>query len=494
MISINVVLLTIGLFLLLGIASSKFSARLGMPVLVLFLAIGMLAGSEGIGGIAFENYALANNIGSVALAMILFDGGLQTSLASVRLGWRPALSLATFGVLLKSAIIGGAAMWILGIPLLHGLLLGSIIGSTDAAAVFSILRTSGIKLPDKLTATLEVESGSNDPMAIFLTLGLISLITGQGASPLDLGLLFALQFGVGAVIGLGMGYVTAWTVNKINLAHPGLYPILVMAFGLLTFGATAILNGSGFLAIYITGIVVGNSSIIFKRGIFRFHDAIAWLNQIVLFIMLGLLSFPSRLWAIAGQGILIALVLIIVARPISVLISIIWFRFRPSELAFLSWVGLKGAVPITLATFPLLAGIPNSDQIFNAVFFVVVVSAIVQGGSLTLVARWLRLSEPMKPPPLTIEINSLRHVDGDIVDYTISPSMGIVGEMLRDLNFPDGASVTLIVRDGEVIMPRGSSRILAEDHVYVAMHSHLRPQIDQIFENGCQAERQSDIM
>lgn len=481
MISINALMLITGFFLLLGITSSKFSAKLGMPVLVFFLAIGMLAGSEGIGGIAFENYALANSIGSVALAMILFDGGLQTTFSSVKLGWGPALSLATVGVLLKAALIGVAAMWILDIPPLQGLLLGSIIGSTDAAAVFSILRTSGIKLPNKLTATLEVESGSNDPMAIFLTLGLISLITGEGASPMDLGLLFGLQFGVGALVGIGMGYVTTWTVNRINLAHPGLYPILVMAFGLLTFGATAILNGSGFLAIYITGIIVGNSSILFKRGIFRFHDAIAWLNQIVLFMMLGLLSFPSRLLSIAGSGILIALVLVVVARPISVVLSIIWFRFRARELAFLSWVGLKGAVPITLATFPLLAGIPNSEQLFNVVFFVVLVSAIAQGGTLPLIARWLQLSEPMNPPPLTIEINSLRHVDGDIVDYTVFESARIAGCALREIIFPEGASVTLIVRDQEVIMPRGSSVILPDDHVYVAMHSHLRPEIDHLF-------------
>lgn len=485
MASINATMFLAGVLLLLGIASSKFSARLGMPVLVLFLALGMLAGSEGLGGIAFEDYGFANSVGSVALALILFDGGLRTSLGSVHSAWKPALSLSTVGVLLTSALTGLAAAWVLDVPLLHGMLLGGIVGSTDAAAVFSVLRTSGLRLPERLTATLEVESGSNDPMAIFLTLGLIGVITGTADSGGSLALLFLLQFGIGALAGVGVGRVAAWAVNRINLDYPGLYPLLALSFGLLAFGLAAVLQGSGFLAVYLAGIVLGNSSIVFRRGIFLFHDAAAWLGQIVLFVMLGLLSFPSRLLAVAGEGLLIALVLILVARPFAVAASAFPFRFRPRELAFLSWVGLKGAVPITLATFPLMAGVPGSEVIFNAVFFVVLVSAVTQGWSLPVVARWLKLGCPADPaPPLSVEINALRHVDGEIVDYTVAPSARVAGQFLRDLALPDGVVVTLVLRGTEVIMPRGATALRPGDHVFVAMRTRLKPLIDRLFDPG----------
>jgi cell volume regulation protein A len=481
--SINAVMFLAGVLLLLGIASSKFSARLGMPVLVLFLAVGMLAGSEGLGRIAFEDYGFANSVGSAALALILFDGGLRTSLGSVRSAWRPALSLSIVGVLLTSALTGLAAAWVLHVPLLHGMLLGGIVGSTDAAAVFSVLRTSGLTLPERLTATLEVESGSNDPMAIFLTLGLIGVITGTAGSAVALLLLFVLQFGVGAAAGVGVGRVAAWTVNRVNLDHPGLYPLLAMAFGLLAFGLAAVLGGSGFLAVYLAGIILGNSAIVFRRGIFFFHDAAAWLGQIVLFVMLGLLSFPSRLLAVAGDGLLIALALILVARPLAVVASALPFGFRPRELAFLSWVGLKGAVPITLATFPLMAGVPGSEVLFDAVFFVVLISAITQGWSLPVVARWLKLGRPADPaPPLAVEINALRRVDGEIVDYTVAPSARVAGQLLRDVALPDGVVVTLVVRGGEVIMPRGATALRPGDHVFIAMRTRLKPVIDGLFD------------
>lgn len=481
--SINAAMLLAGVLLLLGIASSKFSARLGVPVLVLFLSVGMLAGSEGLGRIPFEDYALANNIGSVALAVILFDGGLRTPLQAVRRVWKPALALSTIGVLITSLITGLAAAWVLGLPLLQGLLVGSIVGSTDAAAVFSVLRSSGLRLPERLTATLEVESGANDPMAIFLTLGLVGVISGSADSPLALLWLFLGQFGVGTIAGLLVGRLATWAVNRVNLDTPGLYPLLALAFALVAFGAAAVLGGSGFLAVYIAGIVLGSSSIVFRRGIFSFHDAIAWLGQIVLFVMLGLLSFPSRLLAVAWEGLLIALVLILVARPIAVWASVWPFRFRRRELSFLSWVGLKGAVPITLATFPLLAGVPKSGQIFNAVFFVVVLSALSQGWSLPLVARWLHLGRPAEPSPaVSVEINALRQVDGEIVDYTVRPGSPVAGRQLRELALPDGVVVSLIVRGREVVMPRGSSTLLPGDHVFVALRTALEPLIDRLFD------------
>ncbi|MFM2173496.1 MAG: antiporter NhaP2 [Cyanobacteriota bacterium] len=480
---INLAILAAGIFLLLGIASSKFSARLGVPVLVLFLSVGMLAGSEGLGRIPFENYDLANSVGSVALALILFDGGLRTSLAAVKRVWRPAMALSTLGVLITSLLTGLAAAWVLKLPLLQGLLVGSIVGSTDAAAVFSVLRTSGLKLPDRLTSTLEVESGSNDPMAIFLTLGLIQIITGGADSTQELLALFLTQFGVGALAGLGVGRLATTAINRINLAYPGLYPLLALAFGLVAFGVAAVLGGSGFLAVYIAGIVLGSSSIVFRRGIFSFHDAIAWLGQIVLFVMLGLLSFPSRLLAVAWEGLLIAIVLILIARPLAVWTSAWPFRFRRRELTFLSWVGLKGAVPITLATFPLMAGVPQSQLIFNAVFFVVLVSAITQGWSLPLVARWLNIGRPADPTPaLSVEINALRQVDGEILDYTVKPRTYVAGQRLRDLALPDGVVVSLIVRGRDVVMPRGTTLLMPGDHVFVAMRMSLEPLINRLFE------------
>lgn len=481
MVSINLIILLGGLLLLLGIASSKFSARFGIPVLLLFLGIGMLAGSEGVGGIAFEDYALANSIGSISLAMILFDGGLRTPLGSVKRAWRPALSLSTVGVLLTTALVAAAAVWILGVPPLYGILLGGIVGSTDAAAVFSVLRTSGLALPERLTATLEVESGSNDPMAVFLTLGLVGVLAQTEATIGALLLLFVLQFGIGAIVGVGVGRTAAWVINRINLNHSGLYPLLVMSFGLLAFGLAAVFQGSGFLAVYIAGILLGNSDLVFKRGTFLFHDAIAWLSQIVLFIMLGLLSFPSRLLAIADNGFLIALVMILIARPIAVIVSVVWFRFRWSEMLFLSWAGLKGAVPITLATFPLMAGIPNSEPLFNVVFFVVLVSAVAQGWTLPTLARRLKLGQPVNPPPLSLEINSLRRVDGEIVDYTVAANARVAGKMLNHLALPDGVLVTLIVREGEILMPRGATIIREGDHVYIAMRIHLKPFVDNLF-------------
>lgn len=482
--SINTIVFLVGILLLLGIASSKFAARIGMPVLVLFLGVGMLFGSEGLGGIAFEDYALANSIGSVALAMILFDGGLRTSLDSVRSSWRPALSLSTIGVFFTSLLTGFAAAWILDLPLLHGMLLGSIVGSTDAAAVFSILRTSGLRLPARLTATLEVESGSNDPMAIFLTLGLIALIMGSADSVAGIGILFFLQFGVGGAVGLGIGFLSAWLINRINLDYPGLYPILALSLGLLSFGLAAVLGGSGFLAIYLAGIVLGNSTIVFRNGIFLFHDAGAWLGQMILFIMLGLLSFPSRLAAVSLDGLLLALVLIFAARPVAVLISVFAFRFTLREMVFLAWVGLKGAVPITLATFPLLAGVPGSDLLFNVVFFVVLVSAITQGWSLPLVARWLRLGNTYEPvTPVTVEINALRHVDGEIVEYTVTPLSKVAGQALRDIALPYDVVVTLVVRKDEVIIPRGSSTLEPGDHVFMTVRARFKPLLTCLFDS-----------
>lgn len=479
---IGVGVLLAGLLLLLGISSSKLSARVGLPVLVVFLAIGMLAGSEGVGGIPFEDYRLANHIGSLALALILFDGGLRTSAGAIRLCWRPAVVISTLGVVVTAILTGVVATLVLGVPPLHGILLGGIVGSTDAAAVFAVFRSSGLRLPERLAATLELESGSNDPMAVFVTLGLIGMITGETATASGLLLLFLAQFGVGTVVGLLVGRAAVRMVNGINLEARGLYPLLVVAFGLLAFGAATALGGSGFLAVYLAGIVLGNSPLVFRRGICLFHDAIAWLSQIVLFVMLGLLSFPSRLAAAGLSGLVIAVALIFVARPFAVGVLLLPFRFSLRESILLSWGGLKGAVPITLATFPLLAGVSGADLLFDVVFFVVIVSALVQGWSLPVVARKLGLGMPAKRvPPVRVEVHALRHLDGDIVDYTVGRTARIAGCALQDLALPDGVAVTLVVRGEEVIVPRGSTSLVPGDHVFVALRNRLKAAVDRLF-------------
>ncbi len=476
-------MLLVGVLVALGVASSRVSARLGLPVLVLFMGVGMAAGSEGLGRVPFEDYALANSLGTVALALILFNGGLQTPLASVRAAWRPALSLSTVGVALTAGLTGLAAAWVLGVPLLHGVLLGGIVGSTDAAAVFSVLRSSGLKLPDRLGATLEVESGSNDPMALFLTVGLTGLAAGTAGSAGSLASLFALQFGVGAAVGLGVGRAASWTVERAGLDAPGLYPVLAAAFGLVAFGGAAVLGGSGFLAVYLAGIVLGDGRLVFRRGTLLVLDAAAWLSQIALFVLLGLLSFPSRLLAVAPEGLPIALALVFVARPLAVAASVLPFGFGARDIAFLSWGGLKGAVPITLATFPLLAGVEGAALLFDVVFFVVLVSALAQGWSLSAVARWLGIGSPADPaPPVRVEVHALRHLNGDVVDYTVAPSARVAGQALRDLALPEGAAVMLVVRGEAVVVPRGTTELRPRDHVFVAVRSDLMPLVDRLFD------------
>ena len=481
---VDMLILLSGVMLLLGIASSKLSARIGVPVLVLFLLLGMLAGSEGIGGIAFENYSLAHGIGSIALALILFDGGLSTPLSAVRLCWRPSLVLATAGVLLTALFTAAASSWILGISLLEGMLIGSIVGSTDAAAVFAVLRTGGVELPPRLGSTLEIESGSNDPMAIFLTVGCIQILTNQ----IDLGpavlWLFVSQMAIGSVVGVLFGFIAVNVVNRINLDAAGLYPVLITAFCLLAFGLTAWLGGSGFLAVYLAGIVIGNNRLVFQHGIRVYHDALAWLSQIIMFIVLGLLSFPSRLFDVAWQGLAIGAVLILIARPVAVFLCLLTARFNSREKLFLSWVGLKGAVPITLATFPLLLGVDRASLIFDIVFFVVVLSAIIQGWSLPTVAQWLGVNAPRQSaPPVTLELSSLRHVEGDIVDYTVSENSRAAGRLVRDLALPDGVVIALIARDQQIIPPQGNTLIRAGDHIIVVLRPGARPLVNRAFAN-----------
>jgi len=479
---IDELILVGSILLLLGIISNLISSRLGVPVLVLFLFLGMLAGSEGVGGLAFEDYQLAHAIGTIALAMILFDGGLSTKVESVLFAWKPAVSLATVGVFITAGVTGLAASYILGLTWLEGLLLGSIVGSTDAAAVFSILRNGGVTLPQKISATLEVESGSNDPMAIFLTIGCIEVISQRMEFGPALFLMFLVQMVVGLLVGIGVGTAAVWVVNRIQLGSAGLYPVLVSSFCLLSFGLAANLGGSGFLAVYLSGLVLGNRRLIFQRGIRLYHDAIAWLAQILMFVMLGLLSFPSRLLAVSGKALLVAAVLILIARPLACVCSLAPFRFDWRSLTFVSWVGLKGAVPITLATFPLMMGTPHASLYFDTVFFIVVLSALVQGSTLPIAARLLGLEQPPQPePPVTLEISTLRHVDGDIVDYLIGEDSRAAGKLVKDLALPEGVVIALILRGDQLIPPQGTTRVEAGDHAILVLRSGTRPLVNQVF-------------
>lgn len=483
---IDSLILITGVLLLLGIASSKLSARLGVPVLVLFLLLGMLAGSEGVGGIEFADYRLAHGIGTLALAMILFDGGLSTSLAAIRVVWKPALLLATWGVLVTAVTTGLAAAWILQISWLEGLLLGSIVGSTDAAAVFAVLRSRGAGLPRRIADVLEIESASNDPMAIFLTIGCIELLLGNVQPGPGLLGLFASQMLIGTLCGILGGYVAGWVVNRIELDAPGMYPVLISAFCLVTYGLAAELGGSGFLAVYLAGVIIGNRPLVFQRGIRLFHDASAWLSQIVMFVVLGLLCFPSRLIDVAGKSLLISMVLMFVARPLAVLLSTLPFRFTGRELTFMSWVGLKGAVPITLATFPLMLGTAEHPMqaplLFDVVFFVVVISLAVEGTSLATVARWLGLERPRDPePPVTLEISSLRHVHGEVVDYAVGDDSRAAGRLVKNLALPEGAVIALVARGDHIIPPQGNTRIRAGDHVILVLRPGMQPLVSQVF-------------
>jgi cell volume regulation protein A len=478
-------ILLAAVLLLIGTVSSKLSARLGLPVLVVFVAIGMLAGEDGIGRIHFDNFVTAHAIGTLALAVILFDGGLQTRTAALRAVWKPSLLLATVGVLVTAAITGIAAAWILELPLLSGLLLGSIVASTDAAAVFSILRSQGVHLRPRVAATLEIESGSNDPMAILLTIGCVELLTGRLEIGVGLVTLFVQQLGIGACIGAGCGWAAVRLINRANLSAPGLYPVLAASCGLAAFGLAATLGGSGFLAIYVAGIVIGNSRLVFQSGTFRFMDGLAWIGQIAMFVVLGLLSSPAELIGVAAPALVIAAILTLIARPLAVVPLLLPFGFSWREHVLVSWVGLKGAVPIILATFPLMFGLPEGRLLFDVVFFVVLVSATLQGWTLPPVATWLGLQEAPHPaPPAALELLALRDMNAEILDYTISPSSAVAGRNVEDLPLPQGAIVALVSRGNQLIPPRGATRLQAGDHLFVIAHTGERPAVERIFTEG----------
>jgi len=388
------ILLVVSVLLLLSILGGKTTSRWGVPTLLFFLLVGILAGSEGLGGIPFDDPPSAQLVGIIALNFILFSGGLSTNFRTISPVLKKGLALSTLGVLLTATAVGVFVHFLLGFSMPVGLLLGAIVSSTDAAAVFSILGGKGIHLKSDLAPMLELESGSNDPMAYFLTITLTTIIKEGSFHAGELLLLCCRGFVIGALMGYATGKGSLWLINRIHLPNKGLYFVLLMALALFSYSATEFVGGNGFLSIYICAVLLGSSDFVHKRILIQFYDGIAWLMQIILFLTLGLLVFPSRVLAVAGPGLLISAFLILVARPIGVFGTLLFFRMDLRSKLFLSWVGLRGAVPIVFATYPLIAGLPESDLIFNLVFFIAVSSVLVQGTMLPAVARWLKLTVP----------------------------------------------------------------------------------------------------
>jgi cell volume regulation protein A len=398
MADIEHLIFTAAVLFLLAVLAGKVSDRVGIPPLLLFLALGMLAGSEGLGGIYFDNAWLTQLVGTVALAFILFAGGLDTSWQNARTVLRSGLALSTLGVLLTTGLVAAFAAVVLHWSWLDGLLLGAIVAPTDAAAVFSVVSGGRVRLRGPLLPLLEFESGTNDPMAVILTIGLTQLVIHTSASPFSLVPFFLLELGVGAVLGLGLGKLLVLLVNRLKLEVSGPYPVLTTAAVLFIYGATASVGGSGFLAVYLAGLLMGNSRVEEADSLTRFHGGLAALMEVAMFLTLGLLVFPSQLLRVSVGGLLLTLFLTGVARPVSVFVSLALARMTVREKAFVSWAGLRGAVPIILATFPRLAGVPRAAVIFNLVFFTVLVSVLVQGTTISLAARWLRVTEEPEAP------------------------------------------------------------------------------------------------
>ncbi len=466
--AVNLTILVAGALFFSSIVATLISARLGAPLLLIFLVIGMLAGEDGLLGIKFSNPDVALLIGSIALVIILFDGGMRTHPDRVRVVLAPSAVLATLGVVLTCGILGVAASYLFNLTLLEGLLLGAILSSTDAAAVFSIFQSAGLNIKERVASTLEIESGSNDPMAVMLTFTLVGVLAGQSELNWSLSTVFFQQAVVGAAVGYGAGRLFVLLCRKLPLSA-AFFPLLAVSYALLIYGLTNQFGGSGFLAVYLMGFLIGNARLPQIQQILRMHDGLAWLSQIIMFLMLGLLVTPSKLVEYAIPALLLALVMIFIARPIAVFLSLVPFHFPKKDQVFISWVGLRGAVPIILALFPWLAGVPNKDLYFNVAFFVVIVSLLIQGWSIAPVARWLKLEVPPEPgPDHSMTLDSVASNDLlQVLSFKVGKGSPIVDSDWQQLNMSPDVSYLGVLRKGEWIKAEQSPSFQLNDMLLV---------------------------
>ncbi len=460
------------ILLFVSLLAGKTSYRVGVPVLIFFLGIGMLAGSEGVGGIYFDSPRIAQFIGVIALNFILFSGGFDTSWDAVKpIVWQ-GVTLSTVGVLITAVSLGVFVWAVTDFTIYEGLLLGSIVSSTDSAAVFSILRSKNLALKGNLRPTLELESGSNDPMAYVLTIAFTGLVVNQDAGLLTILPLFFKQLLLGGLLGFVFGRLGKWIINNINLDYEGLYIVLVIAIMMFSFAATDFVGGNGFLAVYLCAIYLGNQDLIHKKKILKSFDSFAWLMQIVLFLTLGLLVFPSHVVPYIGIGLAISAFLILVARPVSVFISLYFFRVQNRSRWFISWVGLRGAVPIVFATYPLLAGADKASMIFNIVFFVSLTSVLIQGTTLPIVAKWLHLALPVKARQrTTIDIERNDSIKSLLTEILVPVDSKAIGQKIVDIGFPKTAVISFIQRHDKYITPHGSTQLESGDKLFVISES-----------------------
>lgn len=484
--SLALALTTIGILLGGSVLLTRLAGRIGVPIALGFLALGMLAGVDGIGGISFSDYAFSFNIGVVALLLIIFDGGLNTPPGTLRSVAVPAALLATVGVAVTAGVVAIAAHFT-GATWTRAWLVGAIVSSTDAAAVFSALRGSGLTLRDRVGRTLEAESGVNDPMAIILTMALTTYAlwgvkSGVGAPVWTLPLTAAREIVIGGVVGGGIGLIGKRVVQRVRLDAGGLYAVLTIAIAILAYGVPSLVGGSGFLGVYVAALVLASAEVPYRVGVLRVHDALAWLAQIGMFLVLGLLVDPSKLSGAVAPGLAIAAALTFVARPLAVFVCTAPFGYSATEILFLGLVGLRGAVPIVLATIPVLAGVRGAVAIFDIVFFVVLVNTLVPGALVPWLARRLRMLNVTPPEPLaTVVVESSVPLRGTLRSYFIHEALPVAGAQLADIPFPDGAAVTMIVRGSTLLAADGATRLYAGDHVYVLAPPHAVPLVQLLF-------------
>lgn len=475
-------LLTIGALLVAAVLLAPASERLRVPLALVFMAVGMLAGSEGIARIPFADYDLAFRVGTVALVLILFDGGFNTPAVSLAQHLKPAALLATVGVVLTAAFVALAAR-AMGLPWPSAAILGAVVSSTDAASVFATLRGSSVSLKRRVGMTLELESGLNDPAAVILVTILTRVFSASEPValwrvPVDI----VFQLSLGALAGVVIGWAGRTLMRRVRLSVAGLYPVLTLGLALTAFAAPTAVGGSGFLGVYIAGLLLGRHDLPYRASLSRVHHALAWLAQTAMFLLLGLLVFPSRLLAVAATASALALVLAFVARPLAVVPCLIPFRYGAREAAFIAWAGLRGAVPVVLATIPVMAGVAGAERLFDMVFFMVLVNALLPGATIPWLARRLGLesAEP-PPPPAVLEIESGVPLGQRLLAFHIDEALAVVGSALSELPLPDDAAVVLIIRGSQLVPPSPGTRLQPGDHVYVVSGAGDEPLVRLMF-------------